>query len=79
MPESGGPGRPLPPTQYLADQLTLFQPRRADYPNLLLLPPPKFFHLPASLITNVISKLRPECKFPTKIEMAFSQILAMGS
>ena len=50
-----GPGRPLAP-QYLADQFTLFQPRRADYPHLLQLPPPpqkkkkKVFHLPASLI-----------------------------
>ena len=29
--------------QYLADQLTLFQPGRADYPHLLLLAPPMFF------------------------------------
>ena len=29
--------------QVLADQLTLFQPGRADYPHLLLLAPPKFF------------------------------------
>ena len=28
---------------YLADQLTLFQPERADYPHLLLLAPPIFF------------------------------------
>jgi hypothetical protein len=27
----------------LADQLTLFQPGRADYPHLLLLAPPMFF------------------------------------
>ena len=37
MPEPGGPGGP---PQYLADQLTLFQPGRADYPHLLLLAPP---------------------------------------
>ena len=51
MPEPGGPGGPLPPPpQYLADQLTLFEPRRADYPHLVLLwAPQKFFHLPASL------------------------------
>ena len=34
--------------QYLADQLILFQPGRAGYPQLLLLPK-KIFHLPASL------------------------------
>ena len=34
--------------QYLADQLTLFQPGRADY---LLLPSPSVFDLPASLQT----------------------------
>ena len=28
---------------YLAEQLTLFQPGRADYPHLLLLEPPMFF------------------------------------
>ena len=40
MPEPGGKqGAP----QYLADQLTLFQPGRADYPHLLLLAPPMFF------------------------------------
>ena len=33
MPEPGGPGGPLAP-QYLADQLTPFQPGRADYPHL---------------------------------------------
>ena len=38
-----GAGGPLPPPQYLADQLTLFQPGRADYPHLLLLAPPMFF------------------------------------
>ena len=31
------------PPQYLADQLTLLQPGRADYPHLLLQAPPKFF------------------------------------
>ena len=51
MPEPGGPGGPWP-HQYLADQLTLFEPGRADYPPLLLLAPPNVFHLPASL--NVV-------------------------
>ena len=32
-----------PPPQYFADQLTLFEPGRADYPQLLLLAPPMFF------------------------------------
>ena len=39
--EATGPSDPLPP--YLTDQLTLFQPGRADYPHLLLLAPPMFF------------------------------------
>ena len=38
----GGQGGPWPP-QYFADQLTLFEPGRADYPHLLLLAPPMFF------------------------------------
>ena len=38
----GGPGGPLAP-QYLADQLTLFELGRADYPHLLLLAPPQCF------------------------------------
>ena len=38
----GGQGGHWPP-QYLADQLTLFQPGRADYPHLMLLAPPMFF------------------------------------
>ena len=38
----GGQGGHWPP-QYLADQITLFEPGRADYPHLLLLPPPMFF------------------------------------
>ena len=29
--------------QYLSDQLTLFEPGRADYPHLLLLAPQMFF------------------------------------
>ena len=37
-----GAGGPLAP-QYLADQLTQFQPGRADYPHLSLLAPPMFF------------------------------------
>ena len=45
MPELGGLGRPGDhwPSQYLADQLSLFQPGRADYPHLLLLATPMFF------------------------------------
>ena len=39
----------LPPLQYFVDQLTLFEPGRADYPRLLLLAPPNVFHLLASL------------------------------
>ena len=31
------------PPQYFSDQLTLFEPGRADYPHLLLLAPPMFF------------------------------------
>ena len=38
MPEPGGQGGHWP-LQYLADQLTLFQPGRADYPHLLQLAP----------------------------------------
>ena len=34
VPEAEGPGGHWPP-QYLADQLTLIQPGRADYPHLL--------------------------------------------
>ena len=41
VPEPGG--HCPPPPQYLADQLTLFQSGRADYPNLLPLAPPMFF------------------------------------
>ena len=43
VPEPGGPGGPLAPPQYFADQLTLFKPGRADFPHLLLLAPPMFF------------------------------------
>ena len=38
----GGQGGHWPP-QYFADQLTLFEPGRADYPHLLLLAPSMFF------------------------------------
>ena len=38
----GGQGGHWPP-QYFADQLTLFEPGRADFPHLLLLAPPMFF------------------------------------
>ena len=45
-----GAGGPLaPPPQYLADQLTLFQPGWADYAHHYHWPPPKVFHLPASV------------------------------
>ena len=43
VPEPGGPGGPLAPPPYFADQLTLFEPGRADHPHLLLLAPPMFF------------------------------------
>ena len=42
MPEPVGPGGLLAP-QYFEDQLTLFEHGRADYPHLLLLPPPQCF------------------------------------
>ena len=49
MPEIGG-GATASPPQYLADQLTLFQPGMADYPHLLITTgTPNVFHLPASL------------------------------
>ena len=41
-PGGGGQGGHWPP-QYLADQLTLFEPGGADYPYLLLLAPSMFF------------------------------------
>ena len=54
MPEPRGPGRPLAP-QYLANQSTLFQPGRADYPHLSIATgTPNVFHLPASLTYLVI-------------------------
>ena len=40
--EGVGAGGPLNP-QYLADQSTLLQPKRADYPHLLLQASPNFF------------------------------------
>ena len=43
MVEPGGPGGPLAPPQYFADQLTLIQPGRADYPHVSLLAPQMFF------------------------------------
>ena len=48
MPEPGGARGATGPPQYLADQLTLFQPREGIL-SLILLVPPKKFHLPASL------------------------------
>ena len=58
MPE--GPEGPDWPLQYLADQLTLFQLGRADYPNLLLLAgTPNVFNLPATLtIMQIIPILK---------------------
>ena len=41
MPKPGGAGGPVAP-QYMPDQLTLFEPGRADYPHLLLLAPQSF-------------------------------------
>ena len=43
MPGPGGPGGPLAPPQYLADQLTLFEPGRADIPTYYHWPPSMFF------------------------------------
>ena len=62
MPELGGPGGPWPP-QYLADQLTLFQPGRADYPHLLQLAPPMF--LPSSIIEKYSLYLIHNCSLPS--------------
>ena len=66
MPELGGPGGPLAP-QYLADQLTLFQPGRADYPHLLLLAPPMFFtfrhhwfHINPLIDKSIFDEQRPK-------------------
>ena len=39
---SGGPGGPLAP-KYFANQLTLFEPEKVDYPHLLLLAPPMIY------------------------------------
>ena len=58
MPEPRGPGEPLAPP-YLADQLTLFQPRRADYPHLLPLASPMFS---PSGITDIKIKVLRKCK-----------------
>ena len=49
MPELGGPGGPLPPPQYLADQLTLFQPGEGRLSPPIATGTPKIIHLPASL------------------------------
>ena len=51
MPEpGGGAGGPLPSPQYLAEQLTLFQPEVGTLSPTYYYWPPKIFHLPASLI-----------------------------
>ena len=48
VPELGGPGGHWPP-QYLADQLTLFQPGEGRLSPPITNGPPKVFHLPVSL------------------------------
>ena len=50
MPEAGGAGRGghCPPPQFLADQLTLFQPGEGIL-STPITTSPHFFHLPASL------------------------------
>ena len=52
-------GGPLTP-QYFADQLTLFEPGRADYPHLLLLAPPMFS--PSDI--TACKKRRPQIILP---------------
>ena len=66
IPEPGGGagGATAPFPQYFEDQLTLFEPGRADYPYLLLLIPPMFFTfrhhlfiiLRKSLFLDILSK-----------------------
>ena len=51
MPEPGRPGGPWPP-QYLADQLTLFDPGEGRLSPPITTGPPNVFHLPASLING---------------------------
>ena len=53
---TGGAGGPLvPPPQYFADQLTLFEPGRTDFPHLhITTGPPNVFHLPAALNTYLV-------------------------
>jgi hypothetical protein len=53
-----------PPPQYLADQLTLFQPERADYPHLLLLAPSQCFS-PSGITAQNKSEI--DCKLTDKI------------
>ena len=48
MPDPGGPGGPLAP-QYLADQLTLFQPGEGRLSPPITIGPPNFFHLPIGI------------------------------
>ena len=48
--------------QYMADQLTRFEPGRADYPHLLILSPPKYFHLWVSNSDDFFLRL-PICLF----------------
>ena len=67
MPEPGGPGGPLAP-QYLADQLTLFQPGRADYPHLFLLAPQCFSPSGITALYSVAFTLEPKRESATKIK-----------
>ena len=48
VPEPGGPGGPLAP-QYLADQLTIFEPGGGQIIPTYYYWPPNVFHLPAPL------------------------------
>ena len=51
MPEPGGEGRPY----YLADQLTLFEPREGRVSPLITTGTPNVFHLPASLNNSYLN------------------------
>ena len=51
---TGGARGPLAPSQYLADQLTLFQLGEGRLSPTITTGPPKIFHLPASLLNTPI-------------------------
>ena len=76
MPELGGPGGPWPP-QYLADQLTLFQSGRADYPHLILLAPPMFFTFRHHCFYNVLT--RAEAAQHSDDEIGYVEIVTLFS